>query len=658
MRDMYEIAHSTGAAAATELLQPSPVLGAGLPLPPATPPLEPRVTRAASLRAQGTPPPEPLPSPAPAPSPSKRGKNKGKAPVGSASSPQSIPPLAVATTLPLDDVRTALQAKKGDPIVLADNLNAVTSLLRALQLQVDDLRTTHASQHNRLTTLVHDATQLTNNVHRTMRTAQNQLIQQIDGRFLLLYEDHNDLYARHLELRQQLLTSPTAPQRPSPPAPMASAMSGAANAGDRPARPPTVYTLPSSLPPANTDVEASRPPKRPRFEPMAGLSGEQNGSGVPPPTVYSAPILTSESNQRPPVATSPNNDHRTPPRGNRGRGRASDNAATEVCLQHMTWSSHNLRNQLRDVLRTHRRPLLGYMQQIKDLRVHGSSMTLLFKDYAPAKDFIREWGADGGHPEYTEMTARLAELYERSNLSVLTWNIHGNLMVKLRDAEFVDFISHYDVIMLQETHHSADGEDLLHIPPGYDLYSLPRPYMPFATVGGGVCTLICSTLGLHVERRSDLEASDFLVLQTPNLYIVNVYVPPENSPWYDHLRVPSLDHLSDVLLRCLADDTRLAIVSGDFNARLATRSPSPCWPRKSPDSTTTSVNTHGRTLLASCVDAQMAVVNANGKCNSRLYTCLGATHAPPIRERAYSPATPSPLGPCSAQSASSPSSHR
>lgn len=114
-----------------------------------------------------------------------------------------------------------------------------------------------------------------------------------------------------------------------------------------------------------------------------------------------------------------------------------------------------------------------------------------------------------------------------SSLSIVSWNVRRDLPLLLAHPQFQNLIFQHDVILLQETGLWPDQQSTLLLPNGWDILSLPRPPSDDAVqASGGLCCIYRNHLDLSMV---DSFSSDFMILKIQNLYIFNVYLPPESS---------------------------------------------------------------------------------------------------------------------------------
>ncbi|GBE82387.1 Ribonuclease H1 [Sparassis crispa] len=192
-------------------------------------------------------------------------------------------------------------------------------------------------------------------------------------------------------------------------------------------------------------------------------------------------------------------------------------------------------------------------------------------------------------------------------IRLLSWNVNGRLALKLTDSMFVSYLFQYDVLLLQETHLRPEEHDVLIFPEEYDMIAVSRRNTPtMQQPGGGVAIFLRCQIPRIVL--TSLCTDDMLVVDLNVCILINVYLPPETSPW--NLLPPAqpeqrLKETLAVLGRC---PDKPIIVAGDLNARIAALSPTNSdHIRQSPD--VASLNSRGRRILQLCDDFDLDIVN-------------------------------------------------
>ncbi len=160
-------------------------------------------------------------------------------------------------------------------------------------------------------------------------------------------------------------------------------------------------------------------------------------------------------------------------------------------------------------------------------------------------------------------------------MTFLSWNIHG-LYKKLDDSDFLNYLYSFHVVCLTETY-ITDFMTLSWLT-GYRLFFAPA--VKLSTHGrhsGGVCVCVRQHIANKcVELKTEMNNIVCLkfhrsVFNLPNdLFLVCIYVPPVNSPFYDRSTDSRclIDGLESLLLDNWSDmSTSHVLLCGDFNAR-------------------------------------------------------------------------------------------
>jgi len=194
-------------------------------------------------------------------------------------------------------------------------------------------------------------------------------------------------------------------------------------------------------------------------------------------------------------------------------------------------------------------------------------------------------------------------------LRILSWNVHGDLAIKLTSPEFVNFLLLFDVCLLQETHLRAQQSDSLPVPEGFALYSVCRPCRDdLGHPGGGVAAFVRSSLECKVREDIASHAPDMLVLDLVSFSILCSYIPPESSPWHNWAQTKPIQRFSELVAMCACSSNKPVLIMGDLNARIAScqnRTPG-SQTRVSSDSM---INARGHRLINICSDNDLTIIN-------------------------------------------------
>ena len=222
----------------------------------------------------------------------------------------------------------------------------------------------------------------------------------------------------------------------------------------------------------------------------------------------------------------------------------------------------------------------------------------------------------------------------KSRISFLHWNIQG-MFGKLNDNDFVDYIGSFDFISLVETFTINFQTTLFN-----DYAIFTKSAVKFTRQGRPSGGLICMirkrflpyVKQIHCPCQSHLY---FLIDKCifgfeKDVLFVNLYVHPENSPFYAHFNVEDgIDYIEDCIFdKIVSFDAEVHLfLCGDFNARTSNVIPSHLdienlhhfkdnthtnsLIRNSQDSI---LNLYGKKLLSFC--SAFGVCMLNGICNS------------------------------------------
>jgi exonuclease III len=156
----------------------------------------------------------------------------------------------------------------------------------------------------------------------------------------------------------------------------------------------------------------------------------------------------------------------------------------------------------------------------------------------------------------------------------MVWNINGNLALKIREHDFIRFISEGDVVLLLETWLLPGQENTLSLPIGFLLVASSRPVVnQLARQWGGVAVLYRDDIPLTVVQ--GVSAPDLLVLDLGYCFVVGSYLPPKGSNWHTWTDTDPEQRVQEALAYCAVSRTKLVLLMGDFNARTASNSSLP-----------------------------------------------------------------------------------
>ncbi|KAF9061250.1 hypothetical protein BDP27DRAFT_1429190 [Rhodocollybia butyracea] len=190
-------------------------------------------------------------------------------------------------------------------------------------------------------------------------------------------------------------------------------------------------------------------------------------------------------------------------------------------------------------------------------------------------------------------------------ISVLVWNIHGSLILKLRDNVFTQYIQNFEIAFLLETWLRPGQDNSLPLPSGYRIVSSPRPDRPgLRRAGPGVAVIFKEQLDIVVKTEHCMP--DIVVLETPDFMLVGAYLLPSGSSYGDWSECDPVDRLEDIIT-IYAKGVKPTYVLGDLNCRtadLVRAEDSP--PRISLDKVS---NSRGKWMLDLCRDNVLELLN-------------------------------------------------
>jgi len=207
-----------------------------------------------------------------------------------------------------------------------------------------------------------------------------------------------------------------------------------------------------------------------------------------------------------------------------------------------------------------------------------------------------------------------------SNFTFLSWNIEG-LINKLSDHDFVNFVTSFDVVCLQETFATASFDFDIHFDKFLVVVSPAVRLSRMGRSSGGTVLLVRKSLSDYVtvvESGVDnilcVRLSKMLFGSDKDVVFIGTYIHPTSSPYYQDKEYDcTIDELEHVVLSILEGDDVHFVVGGDLNARIgewglevtddgddetnAFSDTTFTFARKSEDKT---VNNFGRSLINFC----------------------------------------------------------
>ncbi|KAG6824923.1 hypothetical protein H0H92_005398, partial [Tricholoma furcatifolium] len=181
--------------------------------------------------------------------------------------------------------------------------------------------------------------------------------------------------------------------------------------------------------------------------------------------------------------------------------------------------------------------------------------------------------------------------------TLIAWNVHGNLALKLRDNEFVAF--------LQETWLYPGEEDTFLLPPHLQMVAFPRPMPPdMSKQWGGVAVVYQRGLDLAVDDK--LSGPDLFVGRVGGVLLIGAYLLPQSTAWDAWTTVNPEQRLYDTVA-CSAASGLPMVIMGDLNARIGTSTPWDLHPRRS--TLDTRRGTRAAWLLQLARDFKLIILN-------------------------------------------------
>lgn len=205
----------------------------------------------------------------------------------------------------------------------------------------------------------------------------------------------------------------------------------------------------------------------------------------------------------------------------------------------------------------------------------------------------------------TTTTTRNRAGNEVRSLRVACWNIHGNIMLKARDTDWLAHLDGFDVVSLQETWLVDGMESSIPWPPGFIVHASSRPLRhDMRRPGGGVVVLVRDSVP-HVACKR-LMWPDIVVLDFGTHYFASSYILPASSSWQAWSDTDPMDRMEEVISFCNAG-TKPTLWMGDMNARTGSKNTT-LLSRRSNDAISCA---RGNTLLAFCEQQRLAILNGS-----------------------------------------------
>ena len=168
----------------------------------------------------------------------------------------------------------------------------------------------------------------------------------------------------------------------------------------------------------------------------------------------------------------------------------------------------------------------------------------------------------------------------RSELQILSWNIHGafynidgDRYSKLSDAEFLGHTSKYLVFGLIETQHTADDVSLLQLP-GVKCYQVCRSKLRRGRKSGGICVYVHNSISRGVSKVNTTGSESIQIKLCKEYFHFNrdivvsfTYCVPSGSSYQSRTQFDPFDDLEEKLSSVARSNDLVCI--GDYNARTA-----------------------------------------------------------------------------------------
>lgn len=171
-------------------------------------------------------------------------------------------------------------------------------------------------------------------------------------------------------------------------------------------------------------------------------------------------------------------------------------------------------------------------------------------------------------------TSSICQLDSGDVIRILSWNVHGDLVVKMLSPEFLELLLMFDIILIQETHLCPEEEETISVPKGFRFFARSRKTVEkWEHQHGGVCVFIRKEFKVSV---SPLSSPDILVLDLGGLWIINAYILPASSNWSSWTDVSPEDKFLETVRLCsLTASTKKLLIGTDINARIGVETPGP-----------------------------------------------------------------------------------
>ena len=146
------------------------------------------------------------------------------------------------------------------------------------------------------------------------------------------------------------------------------------------------------------------------------------------------------------------------------------------------------------------------------------------------------------------------------SLQCVSWNIAGKYeLFSLKQLQL--YIERYDIICLTETHATQSGSVNF---PNYKVFEFPDYNCNHEYPRGGICLLVKHEIKNYIKSVSLLMTDFVEIVFTNDLRLINLYIPPVDSAYYDEQYI---ELLCSMFVE--ADIEKRSLISmGDLNVRL------------------------------------------------------------------------------------------
>ncbi|KAF7342021.1 RNA-directed DNA polymerase from mobile element jockey [Mycena venus] len=203
---------------------------------------------------------------------------------------------------------------------------------------------------------------------------------------------------------------------------------------------------------------------------------------------------------------------------------------------------------------------------------------------------------------------QMSQRHLYNSLRIITWNIHGDLAIKITQPHIIRLINANDIVIFQETWLRPEQEHLLALPKGFEIIARSRGNGgTMRGSKGGVAVVLCNNIPYNVLE--DLSGPDLIALELERLYLIGAYVlPSTNNSWWIWTDVHPKIRFAEALAWCAANRRKPVAGAADLNGRTGSDSPpSSILQRSSMDEVET--NTRGTWILNTCEDSRMEILN-------------------------------------------------